>query len=64
MPEAGAGNTAQDIIRSVAAVTAIKPATVSRLPSRMLVFCEPIICSNLPFALPVGTTGGYLLSHY
>jgi hypothetical protein len=30
----------------------------------VLVLREPIICSDLPFALPVGTTGGYLLSHY
>jgi hypothetical protein len=53
-------------IRNVAAVTAIRPAVVSRLLSLVLVLVlrEPIICSDLPFALPVGTTGGYLLSHY
>ena len=66
VPSANAteGKMAHAIINSVAAVTAIRPAVVSRLLSFVLVRCEPIICSNLPFALPVGTAGGYLLSHY
>jgi hypothetical protein len=61
---AGLGKIAQAIMSRVAAVTAIRPAVVRRLLSLVLVLREPIICSDLPFALPVGTTGGYLLSHY
>jgi hypothetical protein len=61
---AAEGKIAQAIMSRVAAVTAIRPAVVSRLLSLVVVLCEPIICSNLPFALPVGTTGGCLLSRY
>jgi hypothetical protein len=63
---AGLGKIAHAIMSRVAAVTAIRPAVVRRLLSLVLVLVlrEPIICSDLPFALPVGTTGGYLLSHY
>jgi hypothetical protein len=61
---AALGKIAHAIMSRVAAVTAIRPAVVRRLLSLVLVLREPIICSDLPFALPVGTTGGYLLSHY
>jgi hypothetical protein len=51
------GKIAHAIMSRVAAVTAIRPAVVRRLLSFVLVLREPIICSDLPFALPVGTTG-------
>jgi hypothetical protein len=51
------GKVAHAIMSRVAAVTAIRPAVVRRLLSLVLVLREPIICSDLPFALPVGTTG-------
>jgi hypothetical protein len=58
---AGVGKTAQAIISSVAAVTAIRPAVVSRLPPRPLVFRVSGIRSYLPM-LTACATGGQFLS--